>query len=165
LIKKSADLLKTTPDYLLEKIDSLLTREKEQEKTISALKDKLANSRTGELLEKVREVNGVKLLTAQFEGLDNDGLLKLSDQIKEKMDSGIVVLASRLKEKVLFVATVSKDLIQKGYNAGKIVGSAARITGGGGGGRSDLAQAGGRDSSKLEEALAEVEKIISMNFS
>ena len=165
MIREAAELLKTTPDNLLEKIASLLKLEKEQEKIISALKDKLAGSTIDGLPEKAREINGVRLLTAQFEGLDNEGLLKLSDQLKQKIDSGIVVLASRLNGKALFVATVSKDLIQKGYNAGKIVGAAARITGGGGGGRPDLAQAGGRDCSKLDEALAEVERIISTKFS
>jgi alanyl-tRNA synthetase len=123
MIREAAELLKTTPDNLLEKIASLLKLEKEQEKIISALKDKLAGSTIDGLPEKAREINGVRLLTAQFEGLDNEGLLKLSDQLKQKIDSGIVVLASRLNGKALFVATVSKDLIQKGYNAGKIVGA------------------------------------------
>lgn len=160
LISRSAALLKTSTDNLFDRIESLLSQGKEMEKEINLLKDRLANSRTADLLDEVEEINGFKILTSHMEGLDNEGLLKISDQLKEQLDSGIIVLASRLGDKVLFVSSVSKDLVQNGYHAGKIVARVARITGGGGGGRPDMAQAGGRDASKIQEALAEVKKII-----
>ncbi len=160
LIDKSADLLKTTPDNLYERIESLLEQEKMMGKELSSLKDRLANSRTADLIDDLEKVNGVNMLTAELEGLDNDGLRKLSDQLKGKLDSAVIVLASSLGDKVLFVASVTDDLIKEGYHAGKIVGKVAKITGGGGGGRPDMAQAGGRETSKIQEALQQVKEII-----
>lgn len=160
LIDKSAALLKTTPDNLFERIESLLEQQKVLEKELNSLKDRLANSRTGDLLDELENVNGINMLTAELEGLDNDGLRKLSDQLKEKLESAVIVLASNLGEKVLFVASVTDDLIKEGYHAGKIVGKVAKITGGGGGGRPDMAQAGGRDTSKIQDALKEVKNLI-----
>jgi len=160
LIDKLAALLKTTPDNLLERIESLLEQQKVLEKELNSLKDRLANSRTGDLLDELENVNGINMLTAELEGLDNDGLRKLSDQLKEKLESAVIVLASNLGEKVLFVASVTDDLIKEGYHAGKIVDKVAKITGGGGGGRPDMAQAGGRETSKIQEALQQVKEII-----
>jgi len=160
LLDRSADLLKTTPDNLLERIESLLEQEKMMEKELNSLKDRLASSRTGDLIDELQEVNGVNMITAELEGLDNDGLRKLSDQLKDKLDSAVIVLASNLGDKVLFVASVTDDLIKDGYHAGKIVGKVAKITGGGGGGRPDMAQAGGRETSKIQEALKQVKNFI-----
>ncbi|MFP4662017.1 MAG: alanine--tRNA ligase [Halanaerobiales bacterium] len=160
LIDKSADLLKTNPDKLLERIESLLEQQKELEKELNSLKDRLANSRTGDLVDEVEEVNGVNLLTAELDGMDNEGLRKLSDQLKGKLDSAVIILASNLGEKVLFIASVTDDLVREGYHAGKIVGKVAKITGGGGGGRPDMAQAGGRDVSKIQQALKEAKNIL-----
>ncbi|MFP4016746.1 MAG: alanine--tRNA ligase [Halanaerobiales bacterium] len=160
LIKDSAELLKTTPDKLTERIESLLEQQKELEKEMNSLKDRLANSRTGDLVDEVEEVNGVNLLTAELDGMDNEGLRKLSDQLKEKLQSAVIILASRLGDKVLFVASVTEDLVKDGYHAGKIVGKVAKITGGGGGGRPDMAQAGGRDVSKIQEALKESRNLL-----
>ncbi|MFW6022206.1 MAG: alanine--tRNA ligase [Halanaerobiaceae bacterium] len=160
VIGKSADLLKTTPENLVERIEQLLKEQKEKEKEINSLKDKLANSRSTDLMDEIEVVNGINLLTAELDGMDNEGLRKLSDQLKEQLDSGVIVLASNLGEKVLFVASVTGDLIGKGCHAGKIVGQIAKITGGGGGGRPDMAQAGGRDTSRIQEALAETKNIL-----
>ncbi|MGB4176563.1 MAG: alanine--tRNA ligase, partial [Halanaerobiales bacterium] len=144
-IEKAASLLKTTADNLLDRIEALHAREKELEKEIRLLKERLAGSAIDELLEKVEEVNGIKLLRTEVAGLDNEALLNMTDQLKEKMKSGIIVLASSNNDKAIFVAAVSKDLVAEGYHAGKIIGQVARIAGGGGGGRPDMAQAGARD--------------------
>lgn len=159
-VEKAATLLKTTPDNLLERIEALQAREKELEKELKELKGRLARTVLDELLEKVEEVDGIKLLRTVVDGLDNEGLLNLMDQLKEKIDSGIIVLASKSDDKAVFVARVSKDLVDKGYHAGKIIGQVAKIAGGGGGGRPDLAQAGGRDVTKIQEALDQVTEII-----
>lgn len=159
-VEKAATLLKTTPDNLLERIEALQAREKELEKELKELKGRLARTALDELLEKVEEVDGIKLLRTVVDGLDNEGLLNLMDQLKEKIDSGIIVLASKSDDKAVFVARVSKDLVDKGYHAGKIIGQVAKIAGGGGGGRPDLAQAGGRDVTKIQEALDQVTEII-----
>ena len=137
-----------------------LQAEKELEKELNELKGRLARTALDELLEKVEEVDGIKLLRTVVDGLDNEGLLNLMDQLKEKIDSGIIVLASKSDDKAVFVARVSKDLVDKGYHAGKIIGQVAKIAGGGGGGRPDLAQAGGRDVTKIQEALDQVTEII-----
>ena len=84
----------------------------------------------------------------------------MTDQLKEKMKSGIIVLASSNNDKAIFVAAVSKDLVAEGYHAGKIIGQVARIAGGGGGGRPDMAQAGARDLTKIQEALDQVVEFI-----
>lgn len=160
VINKSADLLKTSPDRLINRIEVLLKEQKELEKEITSLKDRLANTKLSELTNDVMEVNGVNLLTAELQGMDNEALRKLSDQLKEKLGSGIIILASNLKDKVIFVATVTDDLVKKGYNAGKLVGQIAKITGGGGGGRPDMAQAGGQKVAKIGQALAEAKKIV-----
>ncbi|MFW5986425.1 MAG: alanine--tRNA ligase, partial [Halanaerobiales bacterium] len=160
LIQKAAELLKTDPEKITGRIENLLQEQKEMQNRLNSMKDRLANSRTDELLNRVEEVGGVSLLTAELDGLDSDSLRKLSDQLKEKIESGIIILASNLKEKVLFVAAVTEDLVEQGYHAGKIIGRVAKITGGGGGGRPDMAQAGGRDVSRIQEALRESKKII-----
>lgn len=160
LINKTAESLKTNPEKITDRINSILQQQKELEKELNSMKDRLANSRTDELLENVEDVDGVPLLTAELDGVDNEGLRKLSDQLKKDLDSGVILLASNLKEKVLFVAAITEDLVQKGYHAGKLVGQVAKITGGGGGGRPDMAQAGGRDVSKIQEALSLAKKII-----
>ncbi len=159
-IEKAASLLKTTVDNLLDRIEALHAREKELEKEIRLLKERLAGSAIDELLEKVEEVNGIKLLRTEVAGLDNEALLNMTDQLKEKMKSGIIVLASSNNDKAIFVAAVSKDLVAEGYHAGKIIGQVARIAGGGGGGRPDMAQAGARDLTKIQEALDQVVEII-----
>ncbi|MGB4372588.1 MAG: alanine--tRNA ligase [Halanaerobiales bacterium] len=159
-IEKAASLLKTTADNLLDRIEALHAREKELEKEIRLLKERLAGSAIDELLEKVEEVNGIKLLRTEVAGLDNEALLNMTDQLKEKMKSGIIVLASSNNDKAIFVAAVSKDLVAEGYHAGKIIGQVARIAGGGGGGRPDMAQAGARDLTKIQEALDQVVEII-----
>ena len=159
-IEKAASLLKTTADNLLDRIEALHAREKELEKEIRLLKERLAGSAIDELLEKVEEVNGIKLLRTEVAGLDNEALLNMTDQLKEKMKSGIIVLATSNNDKAIFVAAVSKDLVAEGYHAGKIIGQVARIAGGGGGGRPDMAQAGARDLTKIQEALDQVVEII-----
>lgn len=161
LINMAANLVKTTPAQLVDKIETLLARQKELEKEVNSLKDKLAGSQVDDLLKQVEEVNGVPLLTAALTGIDNEGLRKLADQLKEKIKSGIIILASSTNDKVLFVASITPDLVEKGYHAGKIIGQVARVTGGGGGGRPDMAQAGGQNVDKINDALQEAKKIIS----
>ncbi|MFW5981578.1 MAG: alanine--tRNA ligase [Halanaerobiaceae bacterium] len=160
VITSIADRLKTTEDKLIERVDSLVNEQKELEKEINSLKDRLANSTTRDLLDEVEEINGVNLLATSVDGLDNAALRKLSDQFKEKLQSGIIVLGSSTGDKVLFVASVTDDLVKEGYHAGKIVSKVAKVAGGGGGGRPDMAQAGARDASKIDEALQEAKKIL-----
>ncbi|SIQ13508.1 alanine--tRNA ligase [Halanaerobium kushneri] len=160
LLNKTAAKLKTEPDNLLQRVKQLQKEQKNLEKDLEALKQKLAGSKKDDLIDQLQEVEGVNLLTAELDGLDNSALRNLNDQLKDKIDSAVIVLASKGENKVIFVASVTDDLIKKGFKAGDIISKVARIAGGGGGGRPDMAQAGGSKPEKTAEALAEVEKIV-----
>ncbi|ACL69332.1 alanine--tRNA ligase [Halothermothrix orenii] len=160
-IKKISSILKTSPDEVIGRLSGLLEEQNELENKLQSLKDQLATSRVDELVDEVQKINGVKVLTAELKGIESDNLRKLSDKLKEKMESGIIVLASNLGNKVIFVSVVTDDLVERGFHAGKLIGKVARVTGGGGGGRPDMAQAGGKKVDKITEALDEGKRIIS----
>ena len=160
LLNQTAAELKTEPDNLLNRVKQLQKEQKDLEKELEALKQKLAGSKKDELIDELKEIAGVNVLTAELEDLDNSALRNLNDQLKDKIDSAVIVLASKGDNKVIFVASVTEDLIDKGFKAGNIISKVAGIAGGGGGGRPDMAQAGGSKPKKTAEALAEVEKIV-----
>lgn len=160
LLEKAADLVKSNPDDLVVRVERLLAEMKDKDKEIEALKQKLAGSQVGDILDQVKEINGVKFLGAKVEGIDGNALRQMGDEFKQKLSSGVIILASDMKDKVLFVAMVTDDLTKR-FQAGKIVGAAAKITGGGGGGRPNMAQAGGKDPAKIEEALLKAEEMVS----
>ena len=159
-LNKAANKLKSNPNEVEEKIEQLISRQKDLEKEITSLKDKLANYKSENITDNIEEINGVDVLISEIEDMDNEGLRNMADELKNKIDSGIIVLGSRGKNKVIFVSAVSQDLIDQGYHAGKIIGKVAKITGGGGGGRPDMAQAGGSKPEKLPKALSEARNII-----
>jgi len=112
----------------------------------------------GEILDNYEEINGVKLFALKFKDKDANNLRETADKIKDKNDSCIIFLASDLGDKALFIASVTKDLNQKGFLAGNIVKEAAKVAGGGGGGRPDFAQAGGKNPEKIDEAIEAVKE-------
>ena len=158
-IQEASSILKTRPDNLLDRISKLLQREKELEKTVSSLQGKLAGGEIEALLNSVKEIKGVKVLSARVDVSDPKGMKDMADMLKERLISGIIVLGSSDGSKSTLTAAVSGDLT-KNYHAGNIVKELAKIVGGGGGGRPDMAQAGGPDISKLDEALNKVFEII-----
>jgi alanyl-tRNA synthetase len=160
VLNQIAATLKTTPDNLINRVDKLQSEMKELENRITALKDKLANSQAEELLSNQEEINGVNVILEKVEGIDNDGLRKMGDNIKSELNSGIIILASKLGDKILFVSMVTDDLVEEGFNAGQLVGEIARVTGGGGGGRPDMAQAGGSQPEKIDAAFEKAKEII-----
>ncbi len=156
--------MKTTKDELLSKVNLLKKEAKDKEKEIQKLNNELLKSNISEILDKYEEINGVKLFTLMFKDKDVNSLREIVDKIRDKNESGAVIIASDLGDKVLFVSSVTKDLVQKGVNAGNMVKEAAMIAGGGGGGRPDFAQAGGKNPEKIAEAINAVRKqIASMN--
>lgn len=159
LLVEAADLLKAIPDDLPIRVERLLAEMKEKEKEIHALKQKLAGSAAGDLLSQVKEIHGVKFLAAQMDDMDADALRNMGDELKQKLGSGVVILGSNNKGKVLFVTMVTDDLTKR-FHAGKIVGEAAKVTGGGGGGRPNMAQAGGQDHTKIGDALKKAEEMV-----
>ena len=159
VLAQSAAMLKTIPDDLVSRIEKLMAEMKEKDREIAALKQKLANSAVGDILSQVQEVNGVKFLAAKIDGMDANALRNMGDEFKQKLGSCVIVLASDMKDKVLFVTMVTDDLTKR-FHAGKIIGEVAKVTGGGGGGRPNMAQAGGQDPAKIDEALAKALEMV-----
>ncbi|MBM7624653.1 alanine--tRNA ligase [Sporohalobacter salinus] len=160
ILKQAASALKTTPDELVDRIDKLQSKIKDLEEEVTKFKNKLADSQADEVVSDLEEINGINVILEKVEGLDAEGLRTMGDNIKADLDSGIIILASNLGEKVLFVSLVTDDLVEKGYNAGQIIGEVARVAGGGGGGRPDMAQAGGSQPNKLDAALEKARELI-----
>ncbi len=151
-----AGALKIPQTEVTTKIAQIQDHVKALEKELSALKSKLAAAAGGDLLSKVVEKDGVKFLSAEIEGADAKALREMVDQLKNQLGSGVVLLGSKSVDgKVALCAGVTADLVGK-FKAGDIVGKAAAVVGGKGGGRPDMAMAGGTDASKLTEALATV---------
>jgi alanyl-tRNA synthetase len=158
LLKEAAEKLKTHPKDILTKIDSMQAEMKELQRENESLSAKLSNIEAGSLIQQVKQVDGINVLAAKVDVSDMNQLRSMADELKQKLSSGIIVLGSVQKDKVNFVAGVTKDLVSKGYHAGKLVKEVAAICGGGGGGRPDMAQAGGKHPEKYKEALAFVEE-------
>ena len=159
-LKNIASALKTSPAELSHKVENLTHSLKEKDKEIEQLKGLLSQAASGDLVQKAYEINGVKVLLAVVEGVDANTLRQNAEMLKDKLGKAVVLLASVVEGKVLLVCFVSKELTTQGLHAGKIVGAAAKAAGGGGGGRPDMAQAGAKDSRKVEEALDAARKII-----
>ena len=161
-LKNAAALLKATPDNLSDKIHHMIAENKTLHSEVESLKSKIAQSAAGDVLDQVKEVKGIKLLAAQIEGVDMNGLRELGDQLKEKLGDGVVVLASGSDSKVSLMATATDGAMKKGAHAGNLVKAIAGCVGGGGGWSSEYG-AGGRKESvrnpgcieKAEEVLAE----------
>ncbi len=160
MINEIAAKVKSEPEKLVQKIDQLIEEKSELKGEITSLKEKLAGFRSHSLIEEIEEIKGIPLLTVELKGLDKQALLNLGDQIKNKINSGIIILASNQGNNVLFLAMITEDLVKEGYHAGKMVAEIAKITDGGGGGRPDMAQAGGSNVNKIQEALDEAKNII-----
>jgi alanyl-tRNA synthetase len=154
-VDAAAQALKTAPAELGERIALIQLQMKALEKEVSSLKGKLASSQTGDLVAKAVDVNGTNLLVAELEGLDSKGLQGMVALLKDKLKSGVVVLATVDAGKVQLAVGVTSDVTAK-VKAGELVNFVAGQVGGRGGGKPDLAMAGGTDASKLEAALASV---------
>ncbi|QED48735.1 alanine--tRNA ligase [Cytobacillus dafuensis] len=158
ILKEAAGKLKTNPKDLATRIEVLLGEIKQLQRENESLAAKLGNIEAGSLVSKAKEIDGVTVLSAKVAATDMNNLRNMADDLKNKLGSAIVVLGSVNDGKVNIIAGVTNDLIKKGYEAGKIVKEVATRCGGGGGGRPDMAQAGGKDPEKLESALNFVEE-------
>ncbi len=159
-LDRTAAYLRVTPDQVDHKVLTLLNEAEAQHKEIERLRRELALHASEKLLEQVQEVDGVHVLAAQVEAANGDILREMSDWFRDKMGSGIVVLGAAIDGKPSLIVAVTADLVSKGYNAGELIRPIARIVGGGGGGRPNLAQAGGKDVTRLAEAIASVPRVI-----
>ena len=154
-LRESAGLLKIPPLELPRRLAALLEDQRRLEKQLAQLESKLARTQAQDLVTSARDVAGVPVLAARLDGLDADGLRSVMDTLRDRLPSGVILLGSAVDGKVSLVAAVSKDLMKR-FPAGRLVQDVAKMVGGGGGGRPDLAQAGGKDASKLDEAIASV---------
>ncbi|HJV31506.1 MAG TPA: DHHA1 domain-containing protein, partial [Bacillales bacterium] len=158
LLKEAAEKLKTNPKEIVNRIDGVMLEMKQLQRESESLAAKLGNIEAGNLVSKTKEINGVNVLAAKVQAADMNNLRNMADDIKQKLESAIIVLGSVDEGKVNLIASVTKDLIDKGYHAGKLVKEVAIRCGGSGGGRPDMAQAGGKDPQKLDEALQFVDE-------
>ena len=153
LLLEAAKALKANPSEIVEKIGHLQGEVKALTSENESLKSKLAQGALGNVMDKVVEVNGVKLLAAKVEGVDMNGLRDLGDQLKEKLGEGVVVLAGVNGGKVNLLSMVTDAAQKAGAHAGNLIKAVAAIVGGGGGGRPNMAQAGGKNPEKAQEAV------------
>jgi alanyl-tRNA synthetase len=159
VMRDIASLLRGSREDVDEKVRELVERSRKLEKEVQQLKSKLATGRGGDVSAQAKAVGGVKVLAAQIEGADARALRDSVDQLKQKLGSSVVVLATVQEGKVVLVAGVSPDLVTQ-LKAGDIAGEVAAQIGGRGGGRADFAQAGGTEPEKLGAALASVEHMV-----
>ena len=151
-LKEAAALVKGSRENLLDKLGAMLERNRQLEKELEQLKAKAASATGNDLASAAVDVKGVKTLAARVDGLDGKALLALVDQLKNKLASGVILLGGVQDEKVVLVAGVTQDLTGR-LKAGELMKQAAAVVGGKGGGRPDMAQGGGSDAARLEEAL------------
>ncbi|MFP3999637.1 MAG: alanine--tRNA ligase [Desulfobacterales bacterium] len=158
-LNEAARILKDRPEAVPRRIEALLAGQKNLEKTVEQLKLKLASRSADQMSQEVRSVNGVKVLAKKVQA-DNPGALRsLADQFREKLGSGVVVLGAEHNQKALLIAVVTKDLTDR-FHAGNIIKHVAAEVGGGGGGRPDMAQAGGAKPGNLDFALEKVYSLL-----
>ncbi len=157
---EAAKLLKATPNVVCEKIGHLLTEIKTLQSENEALKSKAAKDALGDVMNQVQEIKGVKVLAAKVEGVDMNGLRELGDQLKEKLGEGVVLLASVTDGKVSLMATATDQAMKAGAHAGNLIKAIASIVGGGGGGRPNMAQAGGKNPAGVDEAIQKAAEVI-----
>ena len=158
ILKSAAAKLKTNVHDVPARIDTLQNEIKHLHRENESLAAKLGNIEAGSLASKVKDVNGIPVLVANVQNIDMNNLRNMADDLKQKLGSGVIVLGSAVDGKVNLIAGVTKDLIEKGFHAGKLIKEVSTRCGGGGGGRPDMAQAGGKDPSKLDSALEFVEE-------
>ena len=152
--------LKTKEDSLSQKVTSLIEENKSLSKELHDMKTKMSIQAVDSVLDSKLDVNGVNLVTTKFEGMDMNTLKEVADNLRDKLVSGVVVLANTTDDKLNLVATATKDAVDKGVHCGNIVKSIAQIAGGKGGGRPNMAQAGAPDVSKVDEALNHASEVL-----
>jgi alanyl-tRNA synthetase len=160
-IRDIAARLGVPPSQVQERVEGLLGELKQRQHDLEALRSQSTRGALEGLLGQVRRQDGLAYLAARVDAPDAARLREMGDWLRDKLGSGVVVLGAVVGDKPQILSVVTADLVKRGYHAGNLVKALAQIVGGGGGGRPDMAQAGGRDPSKLDEALAQVERLVS----
>jgi len=164
-LKEVAAILKTVPAEVNRRLEALNRSLKEKDKEIEALKARLSKASSEDILGQAYELNGAKILIAEVQSEDANNLRQNAEMLRDKLGTAVVILGAVIEEKVSLAGFSSKDLVERGIHIGKIIGAAAKITGGGGGGRPDMAQAGGKDIAKLKEALTTAQEMVEKTMS
>ena len=159
-LQDAAKAAKATPANLTEKIEHMLAEMKALQSEIESLKSKAAKEALGDVMDQVTEVNGVKLLATAVDGVDMNGLRDLGDQLKEKLGEGVVVIASSANDKVNLIAMATDEAQKRGAHAGNLIKGIAALVGGGGGGRPNMAQAGGKNPAGIPDAIAKAKEVL-----
>ena len=160
-LHEAALAAKTTPDSLTARIEALLEEIKALHSENEKLKSRMAKEAMGDVMDQVQDVKGVKVLAVRADGVDMNGLRELGDQLKEKLGEGVIVIASAADGKVNLMATATEGVLKQGVHAGNLIKGIAGLVGGGGGGRPNMAQAGGKNPEGIEAALAKVPELVS----
>lgn len=160
MVNQAATILKTNPAELVEKVKSFMEELKGSHKTIEQIREKVAKGEVRRILSNFKEIKGVRVFIEQMDGLSIEELRTIGDNLRDKMECGVAVLASVNNGKITFQAVASKAAVEKGIHAGKLVGAIAKVAGGGGGGKPDSAQAGGKLLDKVDDALALVDEMV-----
>ncbi len=155
-----AKVLKTSPASLLDRAEHLMAEMKVLQSENESLKSKAAKDALGDVMNQVKEVKGVKLLATSVAGVDMNGLRDLGDQLKAKIGEGVIVLISDCDGKVNMVAMATQGAMDKGAHAGNLIKGIAALVGGGGGGRPNMAQAGGKNPAGIPDAIAKCEEVL-----
>ena len=160
LIEETAAALKTPKDKIVERINSLHAEVKTLEKEIADIQKAKAGSFADDAVKAAKEFGSVKAVVASCDAADAAAMRDTADKIRDQLECGVIFLAAEGDGKLLFTAMATKSAVEKGIHCGNIIKEAAKVAGGGGGGRPDMAQAGGKDVSKLADALAKAEEMI-----
>lgn len=159
ILSNVSSMLKTSNKDVVRRIEHMTNEIREKDKEIEELKSKLAAGAADDIINSAREIKGVKVVSSIVDS-DVDGMRELGDRLRDKLGKSVVVLASTKDDKVTFITMASKDAVAAGAHSGNIVREIAKIAGGGGGGRPDMAQAGGKDKTKVKDALEAVYGLI-----
>ncbi|HIW58004.1 MAG TPA: alanine--tRNA ligase [Firmicutes bacterium] len=160
-INKTAEILRTNPSSLVSRAESVSEELKEQKHEIERLKSKLAQGATAGIADGAEEVDGIKVIAKLLDdGMDMNTMREVGDKVKESVSNALIVLASKAGGKVNLVSMATKDAVKSGAHAGRIISEVAKQLGGGGGGKPDSAQAGGKNPEKVNEALSGVKDIL-----
>lgn len=159
-LNQAAKSIRSTPDNLTERIESLLAEMKELHRENESLKSKVAKDALGDVLNQVQEIKGQKFLAVSVPDVDMNGLRDLGDQMKDKLGEGVIVVASVKDSKVSLIAMATEQAIKNGAHAGNLIKAIAGCVGGGGGGRPNMAQAGGKNPGGVAEALQKAKNVL-----
>ena len=160
VISKVAEAFKSNRKAVVDRVRSHIEEFRTMKKELEEIKKQAMGSEVDEMVKNAKDIKGIRLITASFSDYNINDLRSLSDDIKKSYKNTAMVFAAVSGEKVTFLTSLTDDLVEKGYHAGNMIKQIAKIAGGGGGGKADMAQAGGKDPSKVDEALAFAESLI-----